>query len=64
MYLITDIQQVYTQLQEQASAIGGLQSEVGAMHGAIKELPVKQGNYCRPQHYEFESRVLKVHVPF
>ena len=40
----TGLQQVYVQQQEQVSAIGGLQSEVGAMRGAIKELQVKQGN--------------------
>ena len=32
------------QQREQLSAIGGLQSKVGAMGGAIKELQVKQGN--------------------
>ena len=39
----TGMQQVYTQ-EEQASAMGGLQSEVGAMRGDIKELVGKQGN--------------------
>ena len=37
------MQQVYTQ-KEQASAMGGLQSEVGAMRDDIKELLGKQGN--------------------
>ena len=54
MYLITDIRQVHSQ-EEQAFAIGGLQSEVGAIHEAIKERQqlVKQGNLYtfRPQHY-------------
>ena len=40
----TGLEQVYVQQQEQVSAIGGLQSEVGAMRGAIEELEVKQGN--------------------
>ena len=39
----TGMQQVYTQ-EEQASAMGGLQSEVGAMRGDIKKLLGKQGN--------------------
>ena len=37
------MQQVYTQ-EQQASAMGGLQSEVGAMRSDIKELLGKQGN--------------------
>ena len=46
------MQQIYTQ-EEQASAMGGLQSEVGAMRSDIKELLGKQGNVDHRKYLRF-----------